>query len=51
MSRLLNYIMKRRAQKKEFDQLWAMTDRELNDIGIARGDIYRVVYKADWGRA
>ena len=26
-------------------QLSAMTDRELNDIGIGRGDIRRVVYE------
>ena len=25
--------------------LWRMTDRELNDIGIGRGDIKRVVYE------
>jgi uncharacterized protein YjiS (DUF1127 family) len=25
-------------------QLYSMTDRELNDIGIGRGDIRRVVY-------
>ena len=25
--------------------LWRMTDRELNDIGIGRGDIRRVAYE------
>jgi uncharacterized protein YjiS (DUF1127 family) len=25
--------------------LWRMSDRELNDIGIGRGDIKRVVHK------
>ena len=28
-------------------QLSAMTDRELNDIGIGRGDIKRVVYETE----
>ncbi len=28
-------------------QLYRMTDRELNDIGIGRGDIKRVVYEED----
>ena len=51
MRKLINYIMKRRAQKKDFDQLWAMSDRELNDLGIARCDIHRIVYDVDWGRA
>ena len=27
--------------------LYRMTDRELNDIGIGRGDIKRVVYEED----
>ena len=27
--------------------LWRMSDRELNDIGIGRGDIKRVVYEED----
>jgi uncharacterized protein YjiS (DUF1127 family) len=27
--------------------LWRMTDRELNDIGIGRGDIKRVVYETE----
>jgi uncharacterized protein YjiS (DUF1127 family) len=28
-------------------QLYRMSDRELNDIGIGRGDIKRVVYEED----
>ena len=28
-------------------QLYRMTDRELNDIGIGRGDIKRVVYETE----
>ena len=27
--------------------LWRMSDRELNDIGIGRGDIKRVVYETE----
>lgn len=29
---------------KEFDELNQLTDRELRDIGINRGDIARIVY-------
>ena len=44
MAKLINYIIKRHQQRKEFDILWAMSDKELNDIGIGRCDISRIVY-------
>jgi uncharacterized protein YjiS (DUF1127 family) len=33
-----------RAARSTIKQLSKLTDRELNDIGIARGDIYGVAY-------
>lgn len=42
--RLINYIIKRRNQRKAFEQLWSMSDRQLRDMGIYRGQICEVVY-------
>jgi len=34
----------RRKQKETFNKLISLSDRELNDMGLARGDIYSVAY-------
>ena len=34
----------RHARKVAYEQLSRMTDRELRDIGLTRGDIYKTVY-------
>lgn len=40
---IANYIERRREYKRTFNELHALTDRELNDIGINRGMIRSIV--------
>ena len=40
---MLDVYKKWKARRQTANELYAMTDRELNDIGICRGDIRRVV--------
>lgn len=42
---MLNALKRWSMRRKTANQLYAMTDRELSDIGIGRGDIRRVAYE------
>ncbi len=42
IARLLNYVRERIELSRAKNELYAMTDRELADIGISRGDIPRL---------
>jgi len=44
LKRLLNRIIEIQERRAQYYMLSRMTDRELNDIGIGRADIHRVVY-------
>lgn len=44
MKKLISYIIKLNNQRKALNQLQAMSDRELRDIGLLRSDITRAVY-------
>lgn len=39
-----NLMIQRDSARKAYKELSALTDRELNDIGITRGDIRRIAY-------
>lgn len=40
---------KRKAYNGIVSELSALTDRELNDIGISRGDAHRIAHEAVYG--
>ena len=40
---LTKYYNTYRKRKQTYQELWSMTDRELQDIGLTRGDIPQVV--------
>lgn len=40
---MINFIKRWRIRNKARQQLRSMTDRELKDLGISRGDIDRIV--------
>jgi uncharacterized protein YjiS (DUF1127 family) len=42
--RYINYLATWREHRKAIKQLNQLTDRELNDIGISRADIDRMVW-------
>ena len=42
--RLIKFIQKSQERKVALWQLQNMTDKELSDIGISRGEIYQKVY-------
>lgn len=44
MKKLLEKLHKRKQARKAIKELSALSDYELNDIGINRADIKRVVY-------
>lgn len=44
LNRIIEARQKEINRKIASNQLYRMTDRELNDIGIGRADIRRVVY-------
>lgn len=46
--KIIESIQKAQMRRVAFWQLANMTDKELHDIGVARGDIRRIVYE-DWG--
>lgn len=39
-------LARRRAYRKTFDELSTLTNRELNDLGIARYDFHRLALEA-----
>lgn len=39
-------LKKYKLQRQAEQELFKLTDRELQDLGITRCDIYRIVYKA-----
>nr|WP_084513959.1 DUF1127 domain-containing protein [Salipiger mucosus] len=45
-------VSQRRAYRRTARELSSLTDRELNDIGVNRGDIARIADQAatDWAR-
>ena len=45
LKRLLHRWEEYQKRRVAYWQLQNLTDQELNDIGISRGDIYRVAYK------
>ena len=44
MKKLIAYMQKKKQQRIVFDQLSAMTNRELQDIGLGRSEIYNIAY-------
>jgi uncharacterized protein YjiS (DUF1127 family) len=46
LRRLLHRWEEYQKRRVAYWQLHNLTDQELNDIGINRGDIYRVTYKS-----
>ncbi len=50
MTRLINYIVRRHKQRQTFNTLWNMSEKDLKDIGITRGDIVRVAYGKETAR-
>ncbi len=42
--KLIKFIQKSQQKKVALWQLQNMTDKELQDIGVSRGEIYRKVY-------
>jgi len=46
LRRLLHRWEEYQKRRVAYWQLQNLTDQELNDIGITRGDIYRVTYKS-----
>jgi len=52
LTKLLESLRRRREIKKSIKELNALSDHELNDIGISRGDIYSVAHaSADMARS
>lgn len=52
LTKLLESLRRRREIKKSIKELNALSDHELNDIGISRGDIYSVAHaNADMARS
>jgi len=43
--RLYNELLRRHKDQQEMNKLFSMSDRELQDIGIARYDIRNAFYK------
>ena len=41
-SRLAGHARRRRAYRQTYDELSALTDRDLKDVGLTRSDIVRV---------
>lgn len=46
MLRVINYWMRRTGEARAIRELRGMTDRELNDLGIPRCDITKIVRHA-----
>ena len=47
--KIINFIQKSQERKVALWQLQNMSDMELKDIGVSRGDIYQKVYsKQSW---
>ena len=47
--RLNAYMVRNRLAKQTIKELSRLSDRELNDMGLSRGEIYSVAY-GDWER-
>lgn len=45
-TRLRTALAGRKIQRQTFNELSSLSDRELNDIGISRGDIRRIAAEA-----
>lgn len=45
--RYYNYLKKRKEHRKVIKQLNSLSDKELQDIGINRGDINRLIWNEE----
>lgn len=44
INNFLTRVRERRLRRETFNELHKLTDRELNDMGISRGEIWSVAY-------
>lgn len=50
LSAFMNALKKRNDYKSTYNELYKLSDRELLDLGLSRGDIKHIAYETSYGK-
>jgi len=50
LSAFMNALKRRSNYKSTYNELYRLSDRELSDLGLCRGDIRNIAYETSYGK-